>query len=145
GRAAAGAQAAAGVRPAMRALRLGSALVAALALAGATAQERRGVEALAGTLKKVHDSGTITIGYRESSLPFSYLNLRRQAIGYSIDLCREVVEELSTELDGMEIKIAFAPVTAADRLQKVAAGEVDLECGSTTSNFERRKQVAFSP
>jgi glutamate/aspartate transport system substrate-binding protein len=129
----------------MRALRLVSALVAALAVAPAIAQEQRGVEALSGTLKKVHDSGSITLGYRESSLPFSYLNLRRQPIGYSIDLCREVVEELSTELDGMEIKIAFAPVTAADRLQKVASGEVDLECGSTTSNFERRKQVAFSP
>jgi len=125
----------------------GAALAAALALlaAPAAAQEAANVGALAGTLKKVKDSGTITLGYRESSLPFSYLNRRQQPIGYSIDLCREIVEEASTELDGMEIKIAFAPVTPANRLQKVASGEVDLECGSTTGNVQRRKEVAFSP
>jgi glutamate/aspartate transport system substrate-binding protein len=100
---------------------------------------------LSGTLKKIRDSGTITLGYRESSLPFSYLNRRSQPIGYSIDLCREVVEDVSTELDGMELKIAFVAVTSADRLQKVASGEVDLECGSTTNNVLRQKEVAFSP
>jgi glutamate/aspartate transport system substrate-binding protein len=78
-------------------------------------------------------------------LPFSYLNRRQQPIGYSIDLCREIVEDASAELDGMEIKIAFAPVTPANRLQKVASGEIDLECGSTTANVQRRKEVAFSP
>jgi glutamate/aspartate transport system substrate-binding protein len=103
------------------------------------------VGALSGTLKKIHDSGTITLGYRESSLPFSYLNKRQQPIGYSIDLCREIVEETATELDGMDIKIAFAPVTAANRLDKVKSGDVDLECGSTTSNLQRQKDVAFSP
>ena len=65
------------------------------------------VGALSGTLKKIKDTGTITLGYRESSLPFSYLNKRQQPIGYSIDLCREIVEEASTELDGMDIKIAL--------------------------------------
>jgi glutamate/aspartate transport system substrate-binding protein len=100
---------------------------------------------LAGTLKKLKETGAITLGYRESSLPFSYLNRRSQPIGYSIDLCREIVEDVSTELDGMEIRIAFAPVTPANRLQKVASGEIDLECGSTTANFERKKEVAFSP
>jgi glutamate/aspartate transport system substrate-binding protein len=98
-----------------------------------------------GTLKKVKETGAITLGYRESSLPFSYLNRRRQAVGYAIDLCREIVEDVSTELDGMEVKIGFAPVTPANRLQKVASGEIDLECGSTTANMERRKEVAFSP
>ncbi|HZP77005.1 MAG TPA: amino acid ABC transporter substrate-binding protein [Pseudolabrys sp.] len=117
-----------------------------LALAApAPAQEATNVGALTGTLKKVKASGTIMLGYRESSLPFSYLNRLHQPIGYSIDLCREIVEDVSTELDGMEIKIAFAPVTSANRLQKVASGEVDLECGSTTSNMQRRKEVAFSP
>lgn len=101
--------------------------------------------ALSGTLKKVKDTGAIILGYRESSLPFSYLNKRRQPIGYSIDICREIVEEVSTELDGMDIKIVFAPVTPANRLQKVASGEIDLECGSTTGNLQRRKEVAFSP
>ena len=113
--------------------------------APANAQEAANVGALSGTLKKVKDTGTITLGYRESSSPFSYLNRRQQPIGYSIDLCREIVEDVSTELDGMEIKIAFAPVTPANRLQKVTSGEIDLECGSTTGNVQRRKEVAFSP
>ncbi len=120
---------------------------AALFLAGASAsaQDATSIGALSGTLQKVRATGTVTLGYRESSLPFSYLNKRQQPIGYSIDLCREIVEDVSTQLDGMEIKIAFAPVTPANRLQKVATGEVDLECGSTTGNVQRRKEVAFSP
>src|SRR3974390_1948827 len=103
------------------------------------------VGALSGTLKKIRDTGTITLGYRESSLPFSYLNKRPQPIGYSPHLCAEIAEAVSTELDSMDIKIAFAPVTAADRLEKVKSGAVDLECGSTTSNLQRQKEVAFSP
>jgi glutamate/aspartate transport system substrate-binding protein len=111
----------------------------------AAAQDATAVGKLTGTLKKVKDAATITLGYRESSLPFSYLNKRQQPIGYSLDLCREVVEDTATELDGMDIKIALAPVTAADRLTKVESGAVDLECGSTTSNLQRQKEVAFSP
>src|SRR5262245_25170268 len=130
-----------------------AAAVLALAAAAATlpaaipaqAQEATNVGVLSGTLKKVKDSGTITLGYRESSLPFSYLNRRQQPIGYSIDLCREIVEDVATELDGMEVKIAFSAVTPANRLQKVASGEIDLECGSTTGNVQRRREVAFSP
>ena len=83
----------------------------------ANAQESANVGALSGTLKKIKDTGTIALGYRESSLPFSYLNRRQQPIGYSIDLCREIVEDASAELDGMEIKITFTPVTPANRLQ----------------------------
>ena len=113
--------------------------------ASANGQEAANVGALSGTLKKIKDSGTIVLGYRESSLPFSYLNRRQQPIGYSIDLCREIVEDVSAELDGMEIKITFTPVTPDNRLQKVASGEIDLECGSTTANVQRRKEVAFSP
>jgi len=122
-----------------------AALGALVAAVPAAAQEAAAVGALSGTLKKVRDTATITLGYRESSLPFSYLNRRQQPIGYSIDLCREIVEEVATELDGMEIRIALVPVTPANRLAKVAAGEIDLECGSTTSNVQRRKEVAFSP
>jgi glutamate/aspartate transport system substrate-binding protein len=124
-----------------RCLALCSALITGL-FVPAAAQD---VSELAGTLKKIHDTGTIALGYRESSLPFSYLNKRQQPIGYSIDLCREIVEEASTELDGMDIKIALAPVNAANRLDKVKSGAVDLECGSTTSNLQRQKEVAFSP
>ena len=103
------------------------------------------VGVLSGTLKKIKDTGTITLGYRENSLPFSYLNKRSQPIGYSLDLCREIVEEASTELDSMDIKVALSPVTSANRLVRVKAGEIDLECGSTTSNLQRQKDVAFSP
>src|ERR1700732_3621955 len=116
---------------------------AALALPAAAQDSNVGV--LSGTLKKIKNTGTITLGYRESSLPFSYLNKRQQPIGYSIDLCREIVEEAATELDGMEIKIALAPVTAADRLDKVKSGAIDLECGSPTSNLPPQKEVAFFP
>jgi len=120
-------------------------LILALGLMMPAAGQDATISALAGTLKKIRETGTITLGYRESSLPFSYLNRRQQPIGYSIDLCREIVEEAATELDGMDIKIAFAPVTSADRLEKVKAGAIDLECGSTTSNVQRQKDVAFSP
>jgi glutamate/aspartate transport system substrate-binding protein len=118
--------------------------IAAVALSHGAAQDSS-VTALSGTLKKIKASGTITLGYRESSLPFSYLNKRGQPIGYSLDLCREIVEEASTELDGMDIKIALAPVTSGDRLVKVESSVVDLECGSTTSNLQRQKEVSFSP
>jgi len=121
------------------------AAVAATILPAAAQESGPAVAVLSGTLKKIKDTGAITLGYRESSLPFSYLNRRQQPIGYSIDLCREIVEETSAELDGMDIRIGFAPVTAVNRLDKVKTGAVDLECGSTTSNLERQKEVAFSP
>jgi glutamate/aspartate transport system substrate-binding protein len=114
-------------------------------VAGVAYAQEPAVEGLSGALKKVKATGTIALGYRESSLPFSYLNHRQQPIGYSIDLCREIVEETATELDGMDIKINLVPVTPANRLEKVKAGEIDLECGSTTNNLQRKKEVAFSP
>ncbi len=120
-------------------------LVLLSAFAAPAAAQDAGVGALSGTLKKIKETGAVTLGYRESSLPFSYLNHRQQPIGYSLDLCREVVEDAATELDGMDIKIALAPVTSADRFDKVKSGAVDLECGSTTSNLQRQKEMAFSP
>jgi ABC-type amino acid transport substrate-binding protein len=100
---------------------------------------------LSGTLKKVHDNGTVVIGYRESSIPFSYLNARSEPIGYSIDLGRAIVDAISNELNGQTLKIKFVPVTSESRIGAVKSGEVDLECGSTTNNTERQKEVAFSP
>jgi ABC-type amino acid transport substrate-binding protein len=100
---------------------------------------------LTGTLKKVKDSGSVVIGYREGSFPFSYLNARRQPIGYSIDLCLEIVEEAKEALGLDEVQVKFAAVTTENRIEMVASGKVDLECGSTTSNVERQKRVAFSP
>jgi glutamate/aspartate transport system substrate-binding protein len=100
---------------------------------------------LTGTLKKIKDSKTVTLGYRASSIPFSYLNKLHQPIGYSIDLCNEVVKEISSELQGVEIGVSYKLVRAETRIPAVSSGEIDLECGSTTANFERKKQVAFSP
>jgi glutamate/aspartate transport system substrate-binding protein len=120
-------------------------VLAIVAVWSPAAAQDDSIGALSGTLKKIKERGTITLGYRENSLPFSYLNKRAQPIGYSLDLCREVVEQVSTELDGMDIKVVLAPVTSADRFAKVKAGDVDLECGSTTSNLQRQKEVAFSP
>ena len=122
----------------MRALSA-AALIGPLVIAGAHAQE------LTGTLKKIKDSKTVTLGYRESSIPFSYLNRPGDPIGYSIDLCNAVVDETSNELEGIEIAIKYKKVTAETRIPAVRSGEIDLECGSTTANFERKKEVAFSP
>jgi ABC-type amino acid transport substrate-binding protein len=122
--------------------RVGVFLLVALVLgqgAAAAAQE------LTGTLKQVKSTGSLTLGYRESSIPFSYLNKRGQPIGYSLDLCKEVVDELAAELDGMAIAVKYKAVTSESRIPALLAGEIDLECGSTTSNFERKKLVAFSP
>jgi glutamate/aspartate transport system substrate-binding protein len=109
------------------------------ALPGAHAQE------LSGTLKKIKDSKAVTLGFRESSIPFSYVNKPGVPIGYSIDLCNAVVEEVSSELEGVEIAVKYAKVTSETRIPAVRAGEIDLECGSTTANFERKKEASFSP
>ena len=100
---------------------------------------------LTGTLKKIKDGKTAMLGYRASSIPFSYLNNLHQPIGYSIDLCNEVVREISSEFQGVEIGVSYKLVRAETRIPAVRSGEIDLECGSTTANFERKKQVAFSP
>jgi ABC-type amino acid transport substrate-binding protein len=100
---------------------------------------------LSGTLKKVHDSSTVVIGYRESSIPFSYLNARGEPIGYSIDLGRAIVDAISNELNDQALNIKFVPVTSESRIEAVKSGAIDLECGSTTNNTERQKEVAFSP
>jgi len=99
---------------------------------------------LSGTLKKVHESGSITIGHRESSIPFSYRSGKGEPIGYSIDLCNLLVDAIS-EAIGKPVAINWKSVTPETRLQAIASGDIDLECGSTTSNLERQKQVSFSP
>ena len=104
----------------------------------------RGQE-LTGTLKKIKDSKTVTLGYRASSIPFSYLNKLHEPIGYSIDLCNEVVKEIASELEGVELAISYKLVRAETRIPAVRSGEIDLECGSTTANFQRKREVAFSP
>src|SRR3954469_25951680 len=88
-------------------------------------QQQGVVGQLTGTLKAVRDTGTIKLGFRESSLPFSYYNKLKQPIGYSIDLCRELVEDVAIELGGIDIKTAFVPVTSANRFDKVKSGDID--------------------
>lgn len=100
--------------------------------------------ALSGTLKTLRQRGTVVVGYRDSSVPFSYLSTLKEPIGYTIELCKLLVADLG-EAVHRELRIEWAPVTAADRVDAVASGRVDLECGSTTNNAERRQRVAFSP
>lgn len=100
---------------------------------------------LSGTLKKVRDTGTVTLGIRASSSPFSYLNAKGQPIGYSVDLCRAIVDEISNEIEGKTPLIKYVVVTSESRIGDLVSGKIDLECGSTTNNLERQKQVAFSP
>lgn len=99
---------------------------------------------LTGTLAKLRSSGTVAIGYRESSIPFSYLSARKEPIGYSIELCKQLVDALGDAVH-RTLAIQWVPVTSANRIDAVVSGQVDLECGSTTSNLERQKRVAFSP
>lgn len=96
------------------------------------------------TLKKIKDSGTITIGHRESSLPFSYYDDKQQVVGYAMDLCMKVVDAVKAELKTPDLKVALNPVTSATRIPLIANGTIDMECGSTTNNLERQKQVSFS-
>ena len=113
-------------------------LAAAFALT-ANAQE------LSGTLKKIKDTGAITIGYRESSIPFSYLDDKQQPIGYAMDLCMKIVDAAKTELKMPNLKVNLQPVTSGNRIPQLQAGNIDLECGSTTNSVERQKQVSFGP
>ena len=121
-----------------------SLLAAALIVPLLVISNARGQE-LTGTLKKIKDNKTVTLGYRASSIPFSYLNRLHEPIGYSIDLCNEVVKEIASELEGTEIGVSYKLVIAETRIPAMRSGEIDLECGSTTANFERKKEVAFSP
>jgi glutamate/aspartate transport system substrate-binding protein len=129
-----------------RVLMLVVACTIAMFAARAIAQEQEEpVQKLSGTLLKVDKTRTITIGYREASFPFSYLDAKGRPIGYSIDLCTAIVEEIGHEIDKPEIKIELVPVTPETRIPALLSGKIDLECGSTTNNVERQKEVAFSP
>jgi glutamate/aspartate transport system substrate-binding protein len=96
------------------------------------------------TLKRIKDSGAITIGVREASLPFSFIDAQKQPQGYSIDLCLRVADAIKTELKLQRLDVRFLPVTSANRIEMVKDGKVDLECGSTTNTRGRQKDVAFA-
>ncbi|MDO8301584.1 amino acid ABC transporter substrate-binding protein [Lacisediminimonas sp.] len=100
---------------------------------------------LTGTLKKIKDSGSVTLGVRDSSIPFSYLDDKQSYQGYSIDLCLRTVTAIQRQLGLVALKVKMNPVTSATRIPLMANGTIDLECGSTTNNVERQNQVAFAP
>jgi len=102
------------------------------------------VAAQEGTLKKIKDSGSITIGHRDASLPFSYYDDKQQPIGYAMDLCAKIVDAVKAELKMPSIKTNYQLVTSANRIPLMANGTIDLECGSTTNNVARQEQVWFT-
>ena len=112
--------------------------------AAALAHAQDAPEPLTGTLPRRARRGSLTLGYRESSIPFSYLSARGEPIGYSIDLCKLLVDAIGAAVD-RELDDPLAAGDAETRIDAVVSGQVDLECGSTTNNLERQKRVAFSP
>ena len=97
-----------------------------------------------GTLKKIKDSGTISLGYRESSIPFSYYDEKQQVVGYSYEMQMLAVDAVKKELGLAKLNVKMTPVTSQNRIPLVQNGTIDIECGSTTNNLERQKQVSFS-
>ena len=100
---------------------------------------------LTGTLKKIRDTGAITVGFRESSIPFSYLDDKQQPVGYALDLCMKIVDAVRAELKMPGLKVNMSPVTSANRIPLLQNGTIDLECGSTTNSVARQKEVSFGP
>src|SRR6202521_2401322 len=115
-----------------------------LALAAAFCAEQANAEELTGTLKTIKESGAITLGYRESSIPFSYLDDNQKPIGFAMDICYRIVDAVKKELKLDKLEIRLNPVTPSTRIPLMANGTIDLECGSTTNNAERQKQVSFT-
>jgi glutamate/aspartate transport system substrate-binding protein len=110
-----------------------------LALSGAAHAED-----LTGTLKKIKDTGAITLGYRETSVPFSYLDEANKPVGFAMDVCAKIVDAVKKQLADDKIQTKYISVTSSTRIPLIANGTVDLECGSTTNNAERAKQVSFT-
>ena len=117
---------------------IGLALTAAFAAGQANGQE------LTGTLKNIKETGAITLGFRDSSIPFSYLDDSQKPIGYAMDICYKIVDAVKKELKLEKLEVKLNPVTSSTRIPLLANGTIDLECGSTTNNAERQKQIAYT-
>jgi glutamate/aspartate transport system substrate-binding protein len=129
-----------------RPIRAAGLLLAACVLTtAAAAAQTGGGEGLSPTLATIKNTHVVHLGYRESSPPFSFIDPSGRPIGYSLELCEAIVDEIGAEVDDANLKIDYVKVTSDDRIPQVMQGKVDLECGSTTANAERSKQVAFSP
>jgi len=127
-----------------RSLRAGGLLLAACLLTTA-ARAQTGGEGLSPTLANIKQTHVVRLGYRESSPPFSFLDQANRPIGYSLELCEAIVDEIGVEVDDANLRIEYVKVTSDDRIPAVVQNKIDLECGSTTANAERGRQVAFSP
>ena len=122
-------------------------LVIGLLMIGAAVAQPRAAMAVApftGTLQKIYETGVIRIGHRENSPPFAFLDAQRRPIGYSLDLCDVVVEQIGEHVH-RSVHVEYVPVSPANRFELVKSGAVDLECGSSTANAERRTVFDFSP
>jgi glutamate/aspartate transport system substrate-binding protein len=120
-------------------------LLAGVLLAQGAAAQTPGKEGLSPTLAAIKQAHAVRLGYRESSPPFSFMDPSNRPIGYSLELCEAIVEEIGIEVDDTNLRIDYVKVTSDDRIAAVLQNKIDLECGSTTANAERAKQVAFSP
>jgi glutamate/aspartate transport system substrate-binding protein len=120
-------------------------LAVAVLLTTAAAAQTGGSEGLSPTLAAIKNAHAVRLGYRESSPPFSFLDHSNRPIGYSLELCEAIVDEIGVEVDDGNLRIEYVKVTSDDRIPAVLQNKIDLECGSTTANAERAKQVAFSP
>src|SRR5881227_1609291 len=127
-----------------RSIGAGGLLLAACLLAS-PASAQTASEGLSATLANIKRTHVVRLGYRESSPPFSFLDQSNRPIGYSLELCEAIVEEIGVEVDDSDLRIEYVKVTSDDRIPAVVQNKIDLECGSTTANAERGKQVAFSP
>ena len=123
----------------------GGLLLAASLLATAAGAQTGGGEGLSPTLANIKNTHVVRLGYRESSPPFSFLDPSNRPIGYSLELCEAIVDEIGVEVDDPALKIEYVKVTSDDRIPAVVQNKIDLECGSTTANAERSKLVAFAP
>jgi glutamate/aspartate transport system substrate-binding protein len=118
--------------------------ISALALAAGLCAGQAHAEELTGTLKNIKETGAVTLGFRDSSIPFSYLDDNQKPVGFAMDICYKIVDALKTELKLDKLEVKLNPVTSSTRIPLLANGTIDLECGSTTNNAERQKQVAFT-
>jgi ABC-type amino acid transport substrate-binding protein len=120
-------------------------LVAVAPCASAQSTEEPSALALSGVLKRIKAAGVVRVGYREHAVPFSFAGHDARPYGYSIDICHAIVESVAQAVGVALLRVEYRRVTPSDRIDQVADGRIDLECGATTNTAERRKRVAFSP
>src|SRR3982074_2123241 len=131
--------------PLKRCMQAASWLATMVLLTTAAAAQTGGREGLRPALANIKNTHTVRLGYREASPPFSFLDQANRPIGYSLELCQAIVDEIGREVDDPSLKIEYVAVTPETRIPALLNNKIDLECGSTTANAERAKRVAFSP